>query len=93
MGGVTSGVITFSLAPADLVQLALMLGGFIWGYATLNARVRAVEAHGEKIDQIAPLQASLTALEKSVGIEFKNMRDDLRDLASSVRDLASARRP
>lgn len=83
--GTLLGVLGFLLTVGvNIAIIAVWSGG-------ITARLRQVESHGEKVDQIAPLKASLEALERSFGLEIKNMRDDLRDLASSVRDLARAR--
>lgn len=83
------GEVTLSFSGSDLIQLAFVAAGFIWGYASLNARVRSMEEqrdeHAQKIDQIGPLMAKLEALEKSVNLEMKHMREDLRDLARALR--------
>lgn len=80
--GTVFGILGFLLTfGTNMAVLAVWGGG-------INARLKQVESHSDKVDQIAPLQAQLAALKESVGIEFKNMRDDVRELAQSVRDLA-----
>lgn len=81
--------ITFTVSSSDMIELVLVAAGMIYTYATLNARVKQMESHADKIDQIAPLQTGFAAFRDSINTEIKNLRDDVRDLAASVRDLAN----
>lgn len=95
-GARVNETITFSLGDllaifGFLFQVALTIGAVAFSHGSLSQRVRAVEAHGEKVDQIAPLQSAFDAFKTSINTELKNMRDDVRELAQSIRDLARAR--
>ena len=56
----------------------------------LDGRVKAVEAHGDKVDQIGPLVERVAQFERRFESAFESMRDDARELARTVRELTQA---
>lgn len=73
---------------ASIAQLALMYGAFKLWQGDINARLKAMEGHSDKIDKINPIETELDSLKHQLGIEFKNLREDVRDLARTVQALA-----
>lgn len=72
-------------------QLAVMYGAFKLWQGDIAARLKQVEGHGVKVEKIGPIEAELEALKGSIGTEFKNLREDIRELARSVQQLAMQR--
>lgn len=58
----------------------------VWG-GSVGSRLKAVESHSDKVDKIAPLEAELEALKHQIGTEFKNLREDVRELARAVQNM------
>lgn len=56
----------------------------------IDGRVKTVEAHGEKVDQIGPLVEKVSQFERRFESAIEAMRDDARELARTVRELTQA---
>jgi len=59
-------------------------------HGAFEPRLRQVESHGEKVEQIAPLAERMSSFERHTLETLSGMRDQMRELAQSVRDLTSA---
>lgn len=53
-------------------------------------RIRELERHTPKVEQIPPLSERMGALERRFETEFERIREDLRQLTISVRELANS---
>ena len=59
------------------IQLGTMIGYLaVWG-AKIDGRLRAVEAHGEKVEEVYPLKASFEGFKSEIERRFSDMKSTL----------------
>ena len=96
--------VTVNLEMAfSLLLFVINAAGLLWTRATWTANVNAsvsqvqrdltkieasLDLHAAKSDKIIPIESELESLKQQIGVEFKNLREDVRELARSVQTLA-----
>jgi hypothetical protein len=78
----------FWMVLSTVAQCALMYGAFKLWQGQIEARLKAVEGHTEKVEKIAPIEAELAAFKDQIGVEFKNLREDVREMGRAMQALA-----
>ncbi len=73
------------------LQLLVMYGTFRSWQNSVELRLKAVESHSPKIDKINTIEAEIEGMKNQFSVEFKNLREDIRELARSVQQLALQR--
>ena len=77
MEGVTIPYDALWGAVGFAIQMGVLVATLaVWG-AKIDARLKAVEAHGEKVDEVYPLKASFEGFKSEIERRFSDMKSTL----------------
>lgn len=91
MGAVQIPIELLLWALGSAVQLLVIYGAFRSWQSGVEARLKTVEGHSPKVDKINTIEADIESMKNQFSVEFKNLREDIRELARSVQQLALQR--